>query len=143
MSDGEDDYLSDKFLQQLTSASSASASKTYSQRRKDAQKQSDMRNLAGRTKSRKELDEEARERLRDGMATSLFEREKLAAAEGANESKAFKMMSKMGFKPGQTLGRQGDLDKASESGDAGASTVPQPAKRAVPISINFWDGVWG
>src|SRR5450432_252121 len=106
MADEEDDYLSDKFLQQLASKSQPSSSRSYAERRKEAQRQAEIRNLAGRTKSRKELEKEAMETLKEGMNTSLFEKEKLAAAEGGTQSKAMKMMSKMGFKPGQTLGRQ-------------------------------------
>jgi hypothetical protein len=146
MSDDEDDYLSEKFLQQITSKSSSSTSKTYSQRRKEAQKQSEFRNLAGRIKSRKEIEEEEKEALKDGLATSLFEREKLAEAEGIGGSKGFKMMSKMGFKPGQTLGRQNNEDESRTSNAtvtdsaAGASSTAQTTKRAVPVAINFWEG---
>ncbi|KAG8813651.1 hypothetical protein FRC19_002293 [Serendipita sp. 401] len=93
MAEDEDDYLSDKFLQQLTSKSDKSFTQTYSQRRKEAQRIAETRNIAGRTKSRKELEKETIDTLKEGMATSLFEREKLAEAEGGTQSKAMKMMN--------------------------------------------------
>jgi hypothetical protein len=137
MSGEEDDYLSDKFLQQISSDLRGSSSKTYSQRRKDAQRQSEVRNLAGRTKSRKELEKEALETLKEGMSTSLFEREKLAAAEGTGESKAMKMMSKMGYKPGEALGRK---DTSNINQDGEGNTSQQPKARVAPIPINIWEG---
>ncbi|KAG8842831.1 hypothetical protein FRB91_003896 [Serendipita sp. 411] len=93
MAEDEDDYLSDKFLQQLTSKSDKPFTQTYSQRRKEAQRIAETRNIAGRTKSRKELEKETIDTLKEGMATSLFEREKLAEAEGGTQSKAMKMMN--------------------------------------------------
>ncbi|PVF95544.1 hypothetical protein CPB86DRAFT_710921 [Serendipita vermifera] len=140
MSGEEDDYLSDKFLQQISSNSRGSTSKTYSQRRKDAQKQSEIRNLAGRTKSRKELEKEALETLKEGMSTSLFEREKLATAAGGTESKAMKMMSKMGYKAGEALGRR-DTSEPNPSGEG--NTSQQPKARVAPIPINMWEGKKG
>jgi G-patch domain len=132
----EDDYLSDKFLASLEAQSKSSTFKTYAQRRKDAQKQSEIRNLAGRSKSRKEIEQEALEMLKEGMSTSLFEREKLAAAEGgAGQSKAMKMMRKMGYQPGQALGRTEENSDATDS-----QTEALPARRVAPIAINLWEG---
>lgn len=133
----EDDYLSDKFLQQLEAKERSN--KSYSQRRKDAQRDSEIRNLAGRTKSKKELEKEAMDKLKEGMSTSLFEREKLAVAEGGSESKAMRMMSKMGFKPGQALGRQEVAVSPSELVE-GSTSKTTSNKKAVPISINLWEG---
>ena len=137
MSDEEDDYLSEKFLQQLTSKAQPSTSKTYAERRKEAQRQAEIRNLAGRTKSRKEIEKEEMEALKEGMNTSLFEKEKLAAAEGGAQSKAMKMMSKMGFKPGQTLGRQEETPKPATTEDAPSR---RQGLKATPIVINLWEG---
>ncbi|KAG8829320.1 hypothetical protein FRC18_009389 [Serendipita sp. 400] len=139
MAEDEDDYLSDKFLQQLTSKSDKPFTQTYSQRRKEAQRIAETRNIAGRTKSRKELEKETIDTLKEGMATSLFEREKLAEAEGGTQSKAMKMMSKMGFKPGQALGRQEqkpESEHVNTTGDAGSSR----SAKAAPIPINIWEG---
>jgi hypothetical protein len=139
MADEEEDYLSDKFLAQLTPNTQPSFSKSYAERRKEAQRRAEIRNLAGRTKSRKELDKEAMETLKEGMNTSLFEKEKLAAAEGGTQSKAMKMMSKMGFKPGQTLGKQEELPKASSN-----EGIPKPTRgpKSTPIAINLWEGAF-
>jgi len=137
MTDEEEDYLSDKFLQQLTSKVPPSSSKSYAERRKEAQRQAEIRNLAGRTKSRKELEKEALETLKEGLNTSLFEKERLAAAEGGAQSKAMKMMSKMGFKPGQALGRQ---EKTSQISGADGAPVPKHGPKSTPIDIHIWEG---
>ena len=134
--DDEDDYLSDKFLQRLEAKEKSN--KSYSQRRNEAQREAETRNLAGRTKSKKELEKEAMDKLKEGMSTSLFEREKLAVAEGGTESKAMRMMSKMGFKPGQALGRQEASVPSSDP--AGGSKAATNSKKTVPISINLWEG---
>lgn len=133
MDSDEDDYLSEKFLQQLKDTSKPA--KSYSERRKEAQRQSEARNLAGRMKSRKQIEQEAMEALKEGMNTSLFERESLA--EGGGQSKAMKLMSKMGFKPGQSLGRREEETDNSES-----SKLQSSSKRTVPISINMWEGAF-
>jgi hypothetical protein len=109
-SDEEEDYLSEKFLAGIT----ASGPKTYSQRRQEAQRQAEIRNLAGRSKSKKEIERENLEALKEGMGTSLFEREKLGEVGGP--SKAMNIMAKMGFKPGQTLGQQREPASSTESG---------------------------
>ncbi|KAG8835216.1 hypothetical protein FRC17_004778 [Serendipita sp. 399] len=139
MAEDEDDYLSDKFLQQITSNSGNSSTKTYAQRRKEAQRQSEVRNLAGRIKSRKELEKETIDTLKEGMSTSLFEKEKLAEAEGGSQSKAMKMMSKMGFKPGQALGKQ-EQKTESESSNATVEPASSRTARVAPIPINIWEG---
>ncbi|SRR5258706_5653183 len=113
MSDEEDDYLSERFLAGIV-AQSSSGSKTYSQRRRKAQPQSEIRNLAGRARSKKEIERENLEALKEGMRTSLFEREKLGQVGGP--SKAMNMMAKMGFKPGQMLGQQPDTISSTERG---------------------------
>jgi len=79
MSDEEEDP--EIFLAGIA-ARSSSGSKTYSQRRREAQLQSEIRNLAGRARSKKEIERENLEALKEGMGTSLFEREKLGQVEG-------------------------------------------------------------
>ncbi|KAL0581979.1 hypothetical protein V5O48_000037 [Marasmius crinis-equi] len=103
MSDEEDDYLSDKFLIESTTPQTSS-SKTYSQIRKDAQKRAALKNEQNRKKSQKEIREE-------GLSKSLFERAK-EEEPSSGGNKALMMMMKMGFKPGQALGR---LDGDSEN----------------------------
>jgi len=48
----------------------------YAQRRQEVQRRSEIRNLAGQTKSKKEIERESLEVLKEGMGTSLFERER-------------------------------------------------------------------
>ena len=136
--DEEDDYLSEKFLAGIV-AQSSSGPKTYSQRRREAQHQSEIRSLAGRARSKKEIERENLEALKEGMGTSLFEREKLGQAGGP--SKAMNMMAKMGFKPGQTLGQQRENISSTESG----GVLSKEGRQAIsglkaPISVNIWEG---
>ena len=91
MADDEDDYLSDKFL--LESAPSLSKPKTYAERRKEAQRLAAIKNEQNRKKSRRQLEQEARE---EGLSKSLFERAKDEEAAG-QQNKALAMMMKMGF----------------------------------------------
>ncbi|KAI9001197.1 hypothetical protein BD414DRAFT_406178 [Trametes punicea] len=172
MSDEEDDYLSDKFVVEAaaaatTSASSASASssapKTYAERRREALKRSALRNEQNRMKSRREREREARE---DALGRSLFERAQEEARESGRENKALAMMMKMGFRPGQALGREEEerrekerereriaAEKARPSrAGIGARPTEKPDEldeeprirhRKVPLAINEWEGKKG
>ena len=138
MSDEEEDYLSEKFLAGIM-AQSSSGPKTYAQQRREAQRQSEIRNLAGRTKSKKEVERENLEALKEGMGTSLFERQKLGEVGGP--SKAMNMMAKMGFKPGQTLGKQREATSSTGSGDMASKKGDQVISGLkAPIPINVWEG---
>ena len=136
MSDaGADDYLSEKFLVGTV----VSGPKTYSQRRREAQRQAEIRNLAGRPRSKKEIERENLEALKEGMGTSLFEREKLGHVGGP--SKAMNMMAKMGFKPGQTLGQQRETTSSTQSGDMPSKKDGQSISGLkAPITVNIWEG---
>lgn len=101
MAEGEDDYLSDKFLIESAPSGSKSQGNSYSERRRQAQRKSELKNVQNRKKSRRQLEEEARE---EGLKKSLFERAKEEEQELGTQSKAMSLMMKMGFKPGQTLG---------------------------------------
>ncbi|KAI0370278.1 hypothetical protein BV20DRAFT_995525 [Pilatotrama ljubarskyi] len=161
MSDEEDDYLSDKFLIDAASsgASSSSAPKTYAERRKEAQKRAALKNEQNRTKSRREREREARE---EALGRSLFERAQEEARESGQQNKALAMMMKMGFKPGQALGREEDRgragtvpeEKEAEPSRAGIGAKrkrdeddvgekPQTRHRKVPLGINEWEGKKG
>ncbi|OBZ76435.1 G patch domain-containing protein 11 [Grifola frondosa] len=120
MADEEDDYLSDKFLLETTSATT-SAAKTYAEKRKEAQRLSALKNERNRTKSRRQRELEARE---EGLSKSLFERAKEDEASGGQQSKALAMMMKMGFKPGQPLGKREDVEQPP------ASTIPVAKQEA-------------
>jgi hypothetical protein len=140
MSDDDDDYLSEKFLAGIVAQSSSGPNpKTYSQRRREAERQSEIRNLAGRPRSKKELERENLEALKEGMGTSLFEREKLGQVGGP--SKAMNMMAKMGFKPGQTLGQQRETTSSTESRDMPSKKDDQIISGLkAPITVNIWEG---
>jgi hypothetical protein len=119
----DDDYLSDAFLVEATEQSKPS---TYIERRKEAQRQAEIKNQQNRKRSRHEMEREAREQ---GLSRTLFER---AREDDAGQKKALSMMLKMGFKPGESLGVSPDLD-ANE-----AATTSR--HRTEPIAVNVWTG---
>ncbi|KAH8106211.1 hypothetical protein BXZ70DRAFT_918637 [Cristinia sonorae] len=120
MSDDEDDYLSDKFL--FTEASTSTAPKTYSQRRKEKERLAALKNEQNRKKSRRELEQESREA---GLSKSLFERAQEEASGIGKQNKALQMMLKMGFKPGQSLGQTAPDDPPDE-------TAPEASRAETP-----------
>lgn len=146
MSEDEDDYLSDKFLVETTASTSSSSRKTYTERRKEELRLSALKNEQNRKKSRRQLEQEA---LEEGLNKSLFER---AKDEGGGSSKALAMMMKMGFKPGQSLGRPEEtLPEKSRSPSEDVSTPQSEAKEkedtpgppghiVTPLPINEWAG---
>jgi hypothetical protein len=130
--DAEDDYLSDKFLFGTTSNPTPSNPVTYADRRKQAQRQSELKNAQNKIKSRRVREEEARE---EGLRTSLFQRAEAEEQELGRKNKAMSMMLKMGFKPGNALGAP---DTANENGgasssDTGLAAVTPPATALNPI----------
>jgi hypothetical protein len=148
MSEDEDDYLSDKFLVE-SAAPASSSSKTYTERRKDALRQSALKNEQNRRKSRREVELESRE---EGLSKSLFERAKDEEQEGSGPSKALAMMMKMGFKPGQALGQSDTPAEPSRSPSREQSSTPaedtkdEPVQTAPlqhrinPLPLNEWTG---
>ena len=162
MSDGEDDYLSDKFLAQLEAASKPPQSRSYTERRKQALKQSKLLDEKNRKKSRKQIELEARE---EGLRTSLIQKAQEEAMESGKQNKALAIMMKMGFKPGQSLGESHEggppstsgnpwsaqnIETSGVAGEHDAETeAPAPPQtsafaaykhRAEPLSINEWSG---
>jgi len=143
----EDDYLSAKFLVEATGPSTAKSTVTYAERRRQAQKAAEAKHEQHRKRSRRELEEAARET----QMTSLFER-----AENEGGSKAMGMMRKMGFKPGQSLGRRDDEDEdandetrpaataasstAASSVSAGIGSTGRTQHRVEPVTASMWDG---
>lgn len=116
MADDEDDYLSDKFL--VGPSSTSSLPKTYTQIRKESQRQAKIKNDQNKLKSRRQLEVESRE---EGLSKSLFERAKEEEESGIGQgNKALSMMMKMGFKPGQSLGKV----------DETAPALPPPPDRS-------------
>lgn len=133
MSDEEDDYLSDKFL--LASAAAAPIQpKTYAERRKEAQKLAQIKNEQNRHKSRRQIELESRE---EGLSKSLFERAKEEEELGITSgNKALSMMMKMGFKPGQALGKLDPPQTADAKGGESSRQSP-PALAAGPSSAEM------
>ncbi|KAG6885350.1 hypothetical protein C0993_002826 [Termitomyces sp. T159_Od127] len=150
MSGDEDDYLSDKFL--IPDASASAQPKTYAQLRKEAEKQSRLKNEQNRVKSRRQRELEARE---EGLNKSLFERAKEEEDAGISSgNKALSMMQKMGFKPGQALGKiEEPAVKPDSSQDTQAPAVAGPSSTdstpplsghiVKPIPLNEWQGKKG
>jgi hypothetical protein len=114
--DGDDDYLSDKFV----TVSEPQKPKTYSEKRKEALRKSRFKNEQNRTKSRRQLELESRE---EGLSKSLFERAEDDKASGHGpENKALSMMIRMGFKPGQALGLP--VDECADASPSPPSSDP-------------------
>jgi hypothetical protein len=119
--DDEDDFMSDKYLA-VGSSDDSKRPKTYSQMRKEAQKRSEEK---GYIKSRAEREKEARE---EGLKRNLLleqnsqDNSQTASSSTSSNNKALDMMMKMGFKPGQALGKRmfGD-DAPAASGQASPS----------------------
>jgi hypothetical protein len=153
MSADEDDYLSDKFLTDATSTSSAP--KSYAQIRKEAAKNAQLKNEQNRLKSRRQREIEARE---EGLSKSLFERAKEEEDAGISTgNKALAMMMKMGFKPGQSLGQSEEITthssepKHADTPDPGVGKTPPPQEerpnsekglrhKIEPLPLNEWAG---
>jgi hypothetical protein len=151
--DGEDDYLSDKFLTAGTAASTptSTGTKTYSDLRRAAHRRAEEKNLVNRTKSRAEREREAREQ---GLSRSLIERAEAEAAPGGGDgaNKALAMMKKMGFKPGQALGQANEtidedkiLKTTSDEEEVAKSTSTSKQDKPTghlinPLPFNEWTG---
>jgi len=140
MADDDDDYLSDKFL----AIAEPQKPKTYSEKRKDALRESLLKSEQNRIKSRRQLELESRE---EGLSKSLFERAEDDQASGRGlENKALSMMMKMGFKPGQGLGVATVRDATPQHDDnppQGTSIVqPEKLERQLvnPLPLNEWSG---
>jgi hypothetical protein len=165
MSDDEDDYLSEKILAQLEAVPKPQQPVSYTERRKQALKRSQLRNEKNRKKSRKQMELEARE---EGLQTNLIQKAHEEAEESGKQNKALAIMMKMGFKPGQSLGASHESSSSSSIGgniggphpaetsgaarerDAEAETTPpsEPPTsvlaaykhRAEPLPIKEWSG---
>ncbi|KAJ7368146.1 hypothetical protein DFH08DRAFT_830517 [Mycena albidolilacea] len=151
MSDSEDDYLAniDQFL---VDSKPTSAPKTYSQIRKEAAKQSKLKNEQNRTKPLRQREIESRT---EGLSKSLFERAKEEEDAGLGSgNKALSIMMKMGFKPGQALGKADEppvpaapdepqsIAGPSNSDDS-SSNPKRLAHKVEPLPINEWAGKRG
>ncbi|KAJ3761652.1 hypothetical protein EV360DRAFT_92898 [Lentinula raphanica] len=113
-----------------------------------------------RVKSRRERELEARE---EGLSKSLFDRAKEDSAGSSGLNKGLSLMMKMGFQPGQSLGRSRDdistrneHSKSQMSSSEGSvapvdtdTENPRPSKvnnnshRTEPLPLNEWSGKQG
>ncbi|KAH8113375.1 hypothetical protein DFH11DRAFT_339576 [Phellopilus nigrolimitatus] len=129
---------------------------------KRLQRQAEIKNAQNRKKSRRQLEEEARA---EGLRQSLFERARAEEQERGTQNKAMSMMLKMGFKPGESLGRSADdsgqSTRAGPSMTPAPSSIPAPARqvddsidllttketglqhRTVPLAVDVWSGKKG
>ncbi|GAA5925193.1 Cmg1p [Sporobolomyces koalae] len=113
MSDSEPDFDDPRFLVDVPITAQEDLS--YVERRKRQKIESERK---GRTRSRKQLEEEARDHA---LADNLVDK---AHRDGiADTNKALNMMKAMGFKPGEALGKQPTSNPPS-SGFARASFAP-------------------
>ncbi|KAA1076540.1 hypothetical protein PGT21_010727 [Puccinia graminis f. sp. tritici] len=126
----EEDFMSDKFLKQITETSTEN--KTYSEKRKrrliDAST-----NHQKRSRVQREI--EARE---EGLSRNLIQANVVQEEKAPPEShsKAFQMMLKMGFQPGNSLGASASngsnepINIVPRSGRAGIGIAPKPVSAA-------------
>ncbi|KAI9510416.1 hypothetical protein F5148DRAFT_578661 [Russula earlei] len=132
MADGDDDYLSDKFL----TVAEPQKPKTYSEKRKESLRQSLRRNEQNRAKSRRQLELESRE---EGLSSSLFERAEDDQSSGRGpENKALSMMMKMGFKPGDALGVPANVEEGTPT-----SLETREGRLVNPLPLKEWAGKKG
>lgn len=122
----EDDYLSPKFLQPEPATSAKGNKRDYASLRREAQRKSDdaQRRNNERTMSRKQVERSARE---EGLSKNLIS----DARTQSSGNKALEMMTKMGYKPGQSLGQP-----TTQSSD-------EKQKRATPLEIRMREGRGG
>ncbi|KAI0028026.1 hypothetical protein K488DRAFT_80885 [Vararia minispora EC-137] len=145
MSSDEEDYLSDKFLS--AAAPAPIKPNTYAELRRQAQRRAEEKNLANRTKTLREREREARE---EGLGKTLFERAAEADKGTGAGNKALQMMMKMGFQPGNSLGRTNDdgEEDRKEKNDSGKDEVgpsrSRPEGQLVnPLPLKEWAGKQG
>lgn len=104
MSDEEEDYMSDAFLAKLQDVTPSLIKNAAEKRRNEIEAKRQLQ-LKSKPKSVQELQEE---KLKEGLNTAL-----------TSDNKGFAMLSKMGFKPGTSLGK---------SSTAESSGIKEPIK---------------
>lgn len=150
MSESEDDFMSDKFLHPEASTSN-SKPRDYASIRREAQRQSELKQLENKARhvSRRERERAARE---EGLSKNLISEARISE-EGKPEpqNKALDMMRKMGFKPGQSLGKQ-SANQPTQNSSQPEDVAPVPSeqdesnplkRRAVPLEIHMREGRGG
>lgn len=127
----EEDFMSDKFLKQITETSTEE-NKTYSEKRKRRLIEAST-NHQKRSRAQREI--EARE---EGLSRNLIQANVVQEEKAPPEShsKAFQMMLKMGFQPGNSLGASASngsnepINIVPRSGRAGIGITPKPVSAA-------------
>ncbi|KAI9626670.1 hypothetical protein KEM48_010265 [Puccinia striiformis f. sp. tritici PST-130] len=128
----EDDFMSDKFLKQITESPSEN-NKTYTEKRKRRLIEA---STTQQKRSRAQREIEARE---EGLSRNLIQSTSEHQEENAppeSHSKAFQMMLKMGFQPGSSLGVSASnsskepINIVTRSGRAGIGISPKPVSAA-------------
>jgi hypothetical protein len=89
MSDEEEDYMSDAFLAKLTDVTPSLIKNTSVKRLNNIESK-----RKEQQKPKKSLHEEQKDKLKEGLNKAI-----------ASDNKGFAMLSKMGFKPGTSLGK--------------------------------------
>jgi hypothetical protein len=149
-SESEEDFMSDKFL---ASVSEPAVPQTYSARRN----QQTLKSLrAGQANAKPTQKLAVREEIarREGLERNLFEEPE----RNAGGNKAMAMMMKMGWTPGESMGKkkeeatgskrtrdeEGDDEDAPRGGIGSSSRLKvqrspsPPAQRTEPIRISMW-----
>ncbi|GAA5971505.1 hypothetical protein JCM21900_001680 [Sporobolomyces salmonicolor] len=122
MSDSEPDFDDPRFLVDVRVPAT---DLSYADRRKRKLIQAEDK---GRTKSRKQREEDARE---EGLSTNLIARD----TERGEESRGLRMMKAMGFNPGEALGRKPDeADQATPGGSAPPSAAAGSSRGGLGFS---------
>ncbi|TIC47783.1 hypothetical protein E3Q05_04382 [Wallemia mellicola] len=135
MSDDEVDFMDDAFLTQAAEfekKESKGKHQTYGEMRLQAIKDSEDKNLAGRIASKKQRE---REKIEEGLERNIIEEAAIDdnPVEGSS-NKALNMMMKMGFKPGQSLGKRTNddnddkVDQSNKSIKVDKKTISEPVK---------------
>lgn len=147
--DDEFDFMDDAFLAQaaeLEKKDSKGKNQTYGEMRLQALKQSEDKNMAGRILSKKQRE---RERIEEGLERNIIDEaanksQQKDSEEGDTSNKALNMMMKMGFKPGQSLGKRKDdaFDKVGDEQSSSADKDEHAHKKVhtEPVKPYFLQG---
>ena len=144
--------MDDKFLTQAeehTKQQSKGQSQTYGQMRLKALKESEEKNMANRLKSKKQRE---REGLEQGLERNLIDEATKVNDDKDNDkdnsgegNKALSMMLKMGFKPGQSLGKRPNDNENNVNDDNNNDNdkTVKKSKLIEPIKPYFLQGKSG
>ena len=98
MSDGEEDYMSDAFLAKLQDVKPSLIKSSSAKRKMDIETKQKEHQLKNKQKPMHEVQ---KEKMKEGLNKAL-----------TSDNKGFAMLSKMGFKPGTSLGKTSEQSSA-------------------------------